>query len=75
MDPKEAWETPIRHFCESVVDPASPEYYSAFSSLGITIFACLCLFTGHHSNALVKFTAAVLAWCVPRVCWVCVYLG
>lgn len=55
-------QTPIRHFCESVADPTSPEYWSAFSSLGITLFALLCLFTGHHSNALVKLTAAVLAW-------------
>ena len=53
----------MRHFCESVHDPASPEFYSAFSSLGITLFACLCLFTGQHGNVLVKVCAAVLAWC------------
>jgi hypothetical protein len=59
------WTTPVRHFCESAhsSDPNAPEYFSAFSSLLITLVALLVLFSGRHHNVLTKLCAAVLAWC------------
>lgn len=59
------WRRPVRHFCESAYssNPHQPEYFSAFSSLLITVAPLLVLFSGRHHNALAKFCAAALAWC------------
>jgi hypothetical protein len=57
-----AWDVPIRHFCESSHQDG-PEYWSAFSSLFITLVGLVGLFRGRHSNSLVKLCFAVLAWC------------